>query len=70
MRVIKHKGIDIRIWEQSIAAGYGITLWLQRPVEDRDIAAVKAIIDAGRRSLAREIKAVQSQVAQLIEGVQ
>jgi len=67
MRVIKYKGIDIRIWEQSIAAGYGVTFWLKRPVEDTDIAAMKSAIDAGRRSLAREIKAARDHVTQLIE---
>jgi hypothetical protein len=55
MRVIKYHGIDIRVWEQSIAAGGGITLWLKRPVEDKDLEAIKAAIDAGRRSLARDL---------------
>ena len=70
MRSIRYKGIDIRIWEQSIAIGHGKTLWFKRPVEADDIAAMKSIIDAGRRSLAREIKVAQNQVTQLIESNQ
>lgn len=68
MRTIKYKGVDIRIWEQSIAAGYNAPLWLKHPIEDADISAIKAAIDAGRSSFAREIKEAQDQVTQLIEG--
>ncbi len=67
MRIIKYKGVDIRIWEQSIAGGYGETLWLKRPVEEADVWAVQAAIDAGRRSLEHEIKAAQDHVTQVIE---
>ncbi len=70
MRIIKYKGVDIRIWDQSIAAGYGETLWLKRPVEECDVWALQAAIDAGRRSLAREIREAQDQVRQLIKGNQ
>ena len=55
------------MWEQSIAVGLGKILWLKRPVEDDDIDAMKAAINAGRRSLAREIKAAQGRGMQLIE---
>jgi hypothetical protein len=68
MRTITYNGVEIRIWEQSIAAGYGETFWLKRPVEEADVWAIQTAIDAGRRSLAREIKAAQDTVTHLIEG--
>jgi hypothetical protein len=69
VRIVTYKGIDIRIWEQSIAAGLGITFWLERPVEEKDISAVKAAIDAGRRSMARDLVELEDRRKALLKGM-
>lgn len=65
-RTIHHKGVEITIWEQMIRVGGPPNLWLRRPVEEMDILAVKGFIDAGRSSLATELRALQEQTDNLL----
>ena len=65
-QTIWYKGTTIRVWDQTIIVGGQPSLWLRRPVEDRDIDAVKQIIDAARYGLAREIRALQKQIDELL----
>jgi hypothetical protein len=63
---INYKGITIDVWEQTISFGGSSNLWLRRPVEDRDITAVKSIIDTARSGLADELRELQKQTDKLI----
>ena len=63
---INYKGIIIRLWEQTICVGSRPGFWLRRPVEDRDITAVKQIIDATLSGLAEEIRELQKQTDELL----
>lgn len=65
-QTIRYQGTTIRVWEQTIAVGHQPGLWLRRPVEDRDIEAVKRFIDAARQGLAQEIRRLREQTDRLI----
>jgi hypothetical protein len=65
-QTIQYKGTTIRVWEQTIIVGGQPSLWLRRPVEDRDIDAVKQIIDAARYGLIKEIRELQKQTDNLL----
>lgn len=64
-RRIEYKGVQFVVHEQSFFVPPGQTYWLERPITERDIDMVKSLIDAGRNSMAREVKSLCDQLKRL-----
>ena len=62
-----YHGIEIIVYEKSISVG-GRVLFLERKPTEVDIRTIKGFIEAGRLSLASEVRASQRHLNHLLGG--